>query len=492
MSASYDLGEKTLLSAFGRAFLRDNMRWDDKTFTQVTQSDECLNYSYLKKGDHKLASPEYQASLYLEHLYGEDEDKGKFFIGYNYYKRPYKETHHTVYDSIMGEYEELCNYVRKEESSEDWHTLELEYRTRSYHNHSVTLDLKGLARIEDNQSVVDFQQKGNDAGDFYRKQYLFTPLVAYTFNNSKYKWSLATRMESDHEKMDWKSRQTKFDKTFCNILPSAYFSMVVSPRVSLAIDYNMSVLRPSISALNPFVDSSSVNKLSYGNFDIKPQRNQKVSFTSHLRLGNGDAWYVGLALSYFYSDRIMLKYDRLLEDILHTTVDNIGYRNIGELQLSLRKRFGNLFLRTTSTIDYISYSAPRLNQSNSGFTYNIRCMAEYELPKDYFLEFEGFYRSKSILLQGNGSDGYRYGLTISKNFLKNRLKLMASAENFAPIHRVSHSDVRTQDYVEIRSSRYYNASFMFSARYNWGDLKSRVKKTNKTIEDVDIKRDYNE
>lgn len=492
LSASYDLGEKTLLSVFGRAFLRNNMHWNNRIFTQVTQSNDCLNYSYIKKGHNKLVSPEYQASLYFEHLYGEDENEGKFFMGYNYYKRPYEETRYVEYDSIMGGNEDLCNYIREERNSEDWHTFEMEFRTRSYRNHSITLDLKGLARIEDSRFGIDFQQRSNNANDFYRKQYLVTPLIAYTFSNNKYSWSLATRIEADHEKMERKSHQTKYNNTFYNILPSADFSMNVSSRVLLSIDYDMSVLRPSISALDPFIDSSSVNRLSYGNSKIKPQRNQKISFTSHLRLGNGDAWYVGLALSYLYSDRIILKYNDLVEDILHITVDNIGYRNVGELQLSLRKRFGNLFLRTTSTVDYVSYSAPRLSQSNKGFTYNVRCMAEYELPKDYFLEFEGVYRSKNILLQGNGSDEYRYGFTLSKNFLRNKLRLLVSAENFAPIHKTDHSDLYTQNYVEKRSSRYYNATFMFSARYNWGNLKSHVKKTKKTIEDIDIKRDYNE
>lgn len=252
----------------------------------------------------------------------------------------------------------------------------------------------------------------------------------------------------------------------------------------------MSVSRPNIFALDPYVDSSTVNELSYGNPGLKPQRNQDISLTTAFRMGSGDAWYLSMSLAHQYSDRLLLGYSYLAGSVLHTTKDNIGHKNNTNLELSLRKRFGGFFFRTVTSLAYVQYSAQRIGQWHKGWFGRLRCMAEYELPKDYYLELEGNYHTKYVMLQGYGSEGYEYGLSLTKKVLGNRLTLMASAYSFLPIHYRWTSFTESNGYQYKGMGRNYQASFVISARYNLGHLKSRVKQTQKQIVNDDVKTDY--
>jgi hypothetical protein len=113
------------------------------------------------------------------------------------------------------------------------------------------------------------------------------------------------------------------------------------------------------------------------------------------------------------------------------------------------------------------------------------------IAKGCYLNIEGSYRSKSILLQGRGDDKYYYSIYLSKYYFNNKLKLMLSADNFLNIHKINETEKATNNYTVKSYDKYYKASFMFSAILRLGKLKARVKETDKTIQrDTDIKYNY--
>ena len=131
LSASYDVDDHSLLSAYARIFLRNNMHSSSRYDVQVTQADNSPSYSYVKQLNHRLKSPEYQASLNYERVFGPGGEGGKFFVGYNYYGRPYMEKKEICYqdiDSVAGcanSISGLMDCLLMTSSGEDWHTCEL-------------------------------------------------------------------------------------------------------------------------------------------------------------------------------------------------------------------------------------------------------------------------------------------------------------------------------------------------------------------------------
>ena len=129
---------------------------------------------------------------------------------------------------------------------------------------------------------------------------------------------------------------------------------------------------------------------------------------------------------------------------------------------------------------------------NDGFFFRLRGEMELELPHSLYLSADGGYNTRYIMLQGRGSTSYNYTLSLSKYFLKNQLRVSCSAGSFLPTHYTKHNDWQADNYRYRSSYRYYQAYFNLGIRYTFGRLKARVKSTDKTIQNNDIKVDYSE
>lgn len=505
LSVSYDVDDHSLLSAYGRALWAHGHSdsWQTRT---VTQPDGSLSYHYLRRSHYKMESPEYYANLSFERFFGKDGDDGKFFAGYDFYGRSIESTQRKAYkeiDSVAGAanaISDLHDYITTNNSGGDWHTVEVDYERRLAKRHRILLYAKGLLRLDHDDERVSWTPTGQDdytfdenaSNRYKRTQTLLTPMAYYTYSTDKFLINAGAGMELDHEHINRHSMGYKFNNTFCNVLPSVSLSYEFSPRWSMEAGWSMSVSRPSVDALDPYVDSTNVNEHYYGNTHLKPQRNQQVAIGTSFSLGKRDPWNLSLGLTYVYSDRLILNYSFLEGDIFHSTKDNIGHKEDLQMQLSLRKRFGPFFMRVVPYLSFASFNASRIGQENDGWFFKVNGMAELELPKDFYLETSGSYHTRYIYLQGTGSEGYSYGLTLTKKLLRNHLTLTASASSFLPVHYTGHSHTEFDGYVRNSSNRYWNASFQLVVRYTFGKLKARVRNTEHTIENNDIKTDYDE
>lgn len=79
----------------------------------------------------------------------------------------------------------------------------------------------------------------------------------------------------------------------------------------------MSVLRPSIYALNPYVDMTQPKQLSYGNDQLKPECSNNFQLSSNMNLGRV---YMRWSLTDQYSDHIILEHRFLESDILQKLI----------------------------------------------------------------------------------------------------------------------------------------------------------------------------
>lgn len=506
VSASYDVDDHSILSAYGRVHQRQGLCSGERSLTRALQADGSLTYSYRQRKDYRLDSPEYYASLSFERMFGEEAENGKFFLGYDYYGRPYRDvssvTYHEV-DSVVAGVPSISNlrdYIEELNSGEHWHTMELEYNRRWARHHCLILGAKALLRLDSDRKATRHAPPGSglykldeaSQSRYRRTQMLYTPLVSYTYNKEGFHASAGVRMEIDRESMSHRTQGYHFFRTFVNALPGASLSYAFAQRGTLSLGYALSVSRPSVTALSPYVDRTVVNRLAYGNTHLKPQRNHAVTLGGTLRLGQRDAYNLSLNLFHHYADRMILDYRFLVGDTLHLTKGNLGIRRSTGLQASAHKRYGNFFLRLSASLEQVRYTASRIQQRNKGLFFRTHCMGEYELPKDYYVEVEGSYHTDYIMLQGRGGENLNYNLSLTKKLCHNRLTLQVSASSFLPLYDTQQEQRGTANYAYAQSRRYFQASFLFSVRYTLGKLKARVKETEKTIENTDVKTDYDE
>lgn len=504
-SSSYEANNTTLLNLYGRVILSNfsNPHENSREETVTYQENGALSYSYVKKNHRLFKNTEYDATISFEHSFVKSYVlNGKFYLGYNFYNRPYTQTTSSIYEKIdtlgLGNmsFNAFYNYVEKEKSNIPVHTFETSFWHNINKAQRITLGGKLVLRPQSNErsllksSLANKQEfLGNDDSVYNHTQQVANLYGSYAISSRKLKLDLGLRYEYQKDKLLHSDSNHNFRKHFSNLLPSLSFAYQCSNNMSMELSYDMNVSRPNISVLDPYVDYTTPLQLTYGNTDLKPENTHTIDFTINQRIKR---YTLITSLTYATTDRLILNYQYTDKSILHNTTGNIGKKNDLMLYNSLSGRLSrNVYARLMQSISYVDYSAPKIDCKQHGWIYFVKGIMEYELPKACYLDIEGSYLSRSILLQGRGYAKYFYSVSLSKYFFTNKLRLVFSADNFFNIHKINETEKATNNYNVKSYDKYYKASFMFSAILRLGKLKARVKETDKTIQrDTDIKYNY--
>lgn len=506
-SSSYEASNTTLINLYGRVILGtlSNPHENSREEAIVYQKNGDLSYSYTKKEHRLFKNTEYDATISLEHSFVKNYIlNGKFYFGYNFYNRPYWQTTTSAYEHIdtlnLGNISlnAFYNYVEKENRKSPVHTFEASLWHNINKAQRITVGGKFILRPQSNDRnlqksslVNNLEPMGDEASSYNHTQQVANLYGSYAISSNKLKLDIGLRYEYQKDKLLHSDSNHNLRKHFSDILPSLNLAYQCLSNMSMELSYDMSVSRPNISVLDPYINSTTPLQLTYGNPDLKPENINTVSFTINQRIKR---YTLITSLSYAATDHMILNYQYTDNNILHNTTGNIGKKNYTTLFNSLSGRVSRyVYARLTQSVSYVDYSAPQINCRQHGWTYSVRGFMEYELPKDCYLNIDGSYRSKSILLQGRGYDNYNYGISLAKYYFHHKLKLTLSADKFLNIHKIYKTDKATNNYSMKSYEKNYQASFMFSATVNLGKLKARIKETDKTIQrDNDIKHDYDE
>ena len=158
---------------------------------------------------------------------GINGDGGKFFLGYSFYGRPYREKKEACYqeiDSVIGCASSISNlkdYLSMNNSEENWHTLEVEYKKRIGKNHLLVVGTKGVLRIDCEDNGTKYSQVGlgiysqiAENYQYSRIQKLWKSSLGYTYYIKDLQLSLNLQYERDMEKMSRKSLGYSYKTNF--------------------------------------------------------------------------------------------------------------------------------------------------------------------------------------------------------------------------------------------------------------------------------------
>ena len=505
-TASYEIDDFSLLSAYGRVILNNasNPHQDMYETGTMFRQDGTRNYSYAKRSHRLFLNSEYDAYLFYERHLGRGGQQGKFFLGYRFYKRPFDETTTLKYENVefenkdAGYEEDFYDYVRRHKSSRGYHTVETEFVHKIGTCHKFSVGGKYIMRPENEDFTLDvspvysesFIRDEEGTSRYTHHQHVFNGYASYNYLTSRFNLTGGMVYELQHDRLRHSVPEHNLDRTFHNVFPRLTMAYTCSKKMSLKLAYAMSALRPDIFALDPYIDATVPMQLSYGNQRLKPEISHTIQLSSYHDLGR---YTLRWALSHQHTNRIILDYRFLDGDMLHLTKDNLGRKNLSALSVWFSGRpCRNLFIRLSPVVHYVYYDASRLSMQNDGFFFRLRGEMELELPHSLYLSADGGYNTRYIMLQGRGSTSYNYTLSLSKYFLKNQLRVSCSAGSFLPTHYTKHNDWQADNYRYRSSYRYYQAYFNLGIRYTFGRLKARVKSTDKTIQNNDIKVDYSE
>jgi outer membrane receptor protein involved in Fe transport len=233
-------------------------------------------------------------------------------------------------------------------SNLDEHVWQVDYVTK-VNKVSIELGLKDTYRI----SYSDFTLSRLDS---LTGSYLNDLSQANTFNhhqnilgayNSYYlklKYvgiKVGLRLERTDNDADFQSSNTQLNQGYFNVFPSLILQKLSkNGEQSFRIGYNMRLLRPGITLLNPFVDQSNPRNYISGNPYLLPVKTHNIDFAYSLTKKTS----LVTSLTYSFSNNGIQQLSTLQPDsIILTSYQNVGKRDEltfnGNLNFPITKQF---------------------------------------------------------------------------------------------------------------------------------------------------------
>lgn len=492
VSMSYDIDDRTIISAFGRILAKTNPYSSTHSSTIIRSAEMTDLVSYDEKSKTTFNDKEYSANLNFERFYGENAQNGKFYIGYDFYKRPIDSFTKARYDvrlcNDLALLPNLEEYDRREFVDLTMHTAMVEYRRGFLKKHTIFANATYRFR-----SDIDNDSLGINIEKVKLRQHSFDGNVAYKFAVDKFSINCGIGAHLYHDNVSNSKYGPDYSYSRHRLIwqPTLSLSFVPNYKTRYELTYVLSSSIPGISVMNPFVFQVEPTHISYGNPHISPEKSHKLVLSNDW---NFDKLYIGTSLSDAYTSDIILQYSFLdKNNVLNTTYNNIAERWTAGLSAFLSWNISRkTSLRTNLSLDYISYHSRLLDFSNSGLQFNGNITLSSELPFGIYGELSGNYNSPWINFQGKGGANYGYGISLVRSFISNKLRISLTAENFVPTYYRRSYTTNGAGFTLTQTNRQFHAYYALTVSYAFGNIRAKVKETESSISNTDIKNAYDE
>lgn len=412
---------------------------------------------------------------------------------------------------VGREYLDFVNYINPQPYESQWnktfnrgHTVQIDYANDfKSEKHLLEVGAKGVFRhnsAHSNQALSNMPIDGSIAlpvtEDIIQPQDVLAGYAVYT---GKYgKFGLIGGLRYEHTRMgitDLLLADRSFIRNLNDWVPNAALTWNFNEYSNMRLAYQMRISRPSIEQVNPFELQFSPYEIRKGNPDLKSEHTHLVSLKYSAFAG-----VVGgsIGLEYDLADNAISSFTYLLQqngfNTLVTSYANIGRKESGAFSamfsIGLAK---GMNLGVSGRVAYNHLTAPAESLSNHGWSGNIGASWNYTVASVNKFSVYGTWGSKSIDIQGYNSGFYFYGLSASRDFLKDKsLTLGVSANNFFQKEMRFKSYSPTVNSESYNTARIYNTwSVALSISWKFGSLKGQVKETGVEIKNEDINKTSN-
>ncbi len=487
LNLSYDLSDHDLLTA-ALSLNGTDFKIDDSYSTTSIFNIEGNLLSQLSRDlDAKMQFLSLSADAAWQHSFGESGRKIIFSYRYN---RGTTETDLDIATNQLtgllsqSPYQGNNNHERNNE-----HTLQADFLNPfSEGKQSWDSGFKGLWRrnhalstLMRGNNQIDATESTTDRTDLTQIQDIYSIYSSYNGTFGNMTTTAGVRYEHTRMGIDFRTGTADdFINHLNDVVPNAALGWNFSMMSSLRLSYQMRISRPSLSQVNPYELSLTPNNIQKGNPDLKSARSNKIGLT-YSDFGKRLGGQIGIEFTEINNAIQLFTYAE--EGTTYMTYANIGHdRNLafsGLLNWNMRP---GMQLMINARMAHTNLSSKNPDYSNSGWTLNYTANWNCTLPHDVKVNIYGGQSTRRYVLQGHNNGYHYYGLGITRDFLKNKaLSVTLNANNFLEKYRNFSSITITDSYKQ--SARYKSRSWMvgLSIGYNFGKLKTDVKKAGTSI-----------
>ena len=373
------------------------------------------------------------------------------------------------------------------------HTVQLDYVNPMSRRHVLEAGVRFIYRHNASTGENMFLNPGSDIwlpypgmnNDLDHRQQIASAYAGHMLRLERFSLRTGLRAESTHQEVVM-GENNPFSAGFFNVIPSAAGSFQIRPTTTLRFNYTMRIQRPGIWQLNPFVDNSNPTNIRYGNPNLKPVNSHSFSLTfGHF----ASRFNINASTNYHFSNNSILWYQRMVDGVMHSTVDNIG-RQQG-INFHLHGMWNPITALRMSVNGGLSYSYMQGNEefnirSNSGFSGNASGNISYTISPTFRLSANGGYFGPWVSLQSRGSAHHFHSVNAAKDFMNRNLTVSVNINS--PFQREFSGTSEFFGPGFAGHNTWVNArrSASISVSYRFGELRSSMRRVQRSIELDDV------
>jgi len=320
---------------------------------------------------------------------------------------------------------------------------------------------------------------------------------AFTFELPN-RWGLQAggRLERTIIGADFKDVPNADIPDYNNFLPNINVSKAVGKAHKFRLSFSQRIERPSIRFLNPFVNFSNANDVSFGNPVLAPELVDQFELTYSTFI---KANSINISIFNRSTDNSITSVRNIRrignEDITETTFDNIGLNQSYGINVSTSLQpTKNLRLGGGVNAFYVYLDNRIINNAGWNFSYNGN--ASYTFKKGWGAQFFGFYRTPSIELQGLRGAFNFHSLSVKKDLANKKGSFGLGIENpftRAIVIESTFNDTSNPSFSFNQENvrNIYRQSIRIDFQYRFGKMdatgQSGLFKRRKTVNNNDLK-----
>jgi outer membrane receptor protein involved in Fe transport len=303
---------------------------------------------------------------------------------------------------------------------------------------------------------------------------------------TKLKYQFGLRYEFAQTTSDLKSQNLVFNKYYSNPFPSAHIRYEFSEANAFQISYSRRVSRPSIHALNPFVDYRDSLNLSKGNPFLNPEFVDSYEL-SHYLIYKGTS----LSTTAFFRQRndIITRFTTLQDSVTTmTTYANINKSTSYGLEFVIGQTITKWW-KLTGTGSYYRTLYSDLTLDNSltdDYSWNLRMTSQMNFGKIGDLQITFNYRSPMLTIgtmgfgshgvgQGQMKENYNIDLGSKINVIKDKLAITIRVSDIFNWWKMDATSTGEGFYSHTTRTRESRAIW-FGLSYKFNDYKAKREK----------------
>lgn len=500
LEASYEIDTLNLISV-GANLFRGNMTNMSEYSVEMLNQNPDKAYRYDRHSSSKGTFGSTDVNVDFQHSTSKKDEL--LTLSYRFSNSPNdNESHSELFN--MSNFPDSLLYPQWNinDASTTEHTAQIDYTTPIFKNQTIEVGGKYIFRQSDSETLRQiydpafsvWRDSSEANSDFKHTQHIYSGYLGYALKFSKFGLKAGVRAEGTSLSVKYaKASEQNFNTDYFDVVPNATFSYQLNMSQQLRIGYNMRIQRPGIWYLNPYVNTTDPENISYGNpnLDSEKSNNLNLNYSMFSQKIN-----INASASYTFVNNAIERYTFVNnEGIAENTYGNIGKRQqVGMFLYGSWNPIPLFRIYLNGGIDYTDMktnTSGTMDFANSGFNGRVYAGSQFTLPKDFTLGVNGGYSSPRISLQGKGSSYYYVGFSANKSFLKKKLTISLNINN--PFWKTIEFNSTTSDPTfSMRSTNKWSSrDFRIGISYRFGTLKESIKKVRRGISNDDQKSGEN-